>query len=62
MAHVPVLTFDIGAVGDRVKKDKLGWTIEFNSKTTKILEKISEISNNVEEYKSFLDSDEPDIL
>lgn len=52
MAHVPVLTFDIGAVGDRVKKDKLGWTIEFNSKTTKILEKISEISNNVEEYKN----------
>ena len=51
MAHVPVLTFDIGAVGDRVKKDDLGWTIEFNTKSSKILEKISEISNNNAEYK-----------
>ena len=52
MAHVPVLTFDIGAVGDRVKKDGLGWTIEFNTKSSKILEKINEISNNNVEYKT----------
>ena len=52
MAHIPVLTFDIGAVGDRVKKDELGWTIKFDNNSSKILEKIVEISNNIEEYKN----------
>lgn len=52
MAHIPVLTFDIGAVGDRIKKDDLGWTIDFNTKVIKILEKIKEISNNNEEYET----------
>ena len=52
MAGVPVLTFDIGAVGERVKKDDLGWTIEFNTNTEKILEKIVEISNNKEKYNA----------
>lgn len=56
MAHIPVLTFDIGAVGDRVKKDKLGWIIKFNSSPKKILEKISEISNNIEDYKKIKDN------
>lgn len=49
MAKVPVLTFDIGAVGDRVRKDKLGWVMDIQ-KSEKILEKIKEISNNKEEY------------
>lgn len=52
MAKVPVLTFDIGAVGDRVEKDKLGWIINLNTSSEKILEKIEEISNNIEEYKN----------
>lgn len=56
MAHVPILTFDIGAVGDRVEKDRLGWIIEFNTKTKKILEKIAEISNNKSEYKKIKDN------
>ena len=50
MAGVPVLTFDLGAVGDRVKKDDLGWTIKFNTDSAKILDKIKEISKNKEEY------------
>ena len=52
MAHIPVLTFDIGAVGDRVKKDGLGWTIKFDNNSSKTLEKIVEISNNIEECKN----------
>lgn len=52
MAKVPVLTFDIGAVGDRVKADNLGWTIDFTTDSNKILKKINEISNNREEYKN----------
>ena len=50
MAKVPVLTFDIGAVGDRVKQDKLGWVIPFDEKVDKILEKIQDIRNNRKEY------------
>lgn len=50
MAKVPVLTFDIGAVGERIQKDGLGWVIEFNTNSSKILEKIRELSNNKKEY------------
>lgn len=50
MANVPVLTFDIGAVGDRVKKDRLGWIIPFDEKTDRILLKIEQLSNNKQEY------------
>ena len=56
MAKVPVLTFDIGAVGERVKKDNLGWVIDFNVNSSIILEKIKEISNNNEEYKNKKDN------
>ena len=52
MAKVPVLTFDIGAVGDRVKQDKLGWVIPFDEKVDKILEKIQDIRNNRKEYNA----------
>ncbi len=50
MAHIPILTFDLGAVGDRVKKDGLGWTIEFTANSDIILSKIKEIKNNKTEY------------
>lgn len=51
MASVPVLTFDIGAVGDRVKKDKLGWIVPFGTKPDEILTQIKRISENKEEYE-----------
>lgn len=51
MAKVPILTFKLGAVGDRVEKDELGWTIEPNSTSAQILEKIQEIIKNKEEYQ-----------
>lgn len=51
MAQVPILTFNIGAVGDRVEKDNLGWTIGLESTTKDILNKIEEISKNKEEYE-----------
>ena len=50
MAKVPILTFDIGAVGDRIQKDQLGWVMNLEN-SDKILEKIREISNNKEEYR-----------
>ena len=56
MAQVPILTFSIGAVGDRVEKDDLGWTIGLESTTEDILNKIEEISKNKEEYKTKKDN------
>lgn len=52
MAKIPVLTFDLGAVGDRVKKDDLGWVIDFPSSTEQILSKIHDIRNNLNEYNN----------
>ena len=51
MAKVPVLTFDIGAVGERIQKDKLGWIIPFDESANNILNKIKEISQNKQEYQ-----------
>jgi len=52
MAKIPVLSFDIGAVGDRIKKDKLGWVLPVNSTVTQILEKIDEIKVDKVGYES----------
>ena len=52
MAKVPVLAFDIGAVGDRIKKDKQGWVLPVSSTVNQILEKISEIKEDKKGYKS----------
>ena len=51
MAHVPVLSFKIGAVGDRIEKDNLGWTIPLNTSTKEIIKRIEEISNDRKEYE-----------
>ena len=52
MASVPVLTFDLGAVAQRVKDDKLGWTLPLESTSKEILEKIRSIFENKEDYES----------
>ena len=51
MAKIPVLSFEIGAVGDRIKKDKLGWTIKLSEKDI-IIDKIKEIMNDKEKYNN----------
>ena len=51
MGKIPVLAFDIGAVGERIQKDRLGWTIDLNTSPAEILEKIKQISQNKEEYQ-----------
>lgn len=47
---IPVLAFDIGALGERVKKTKVGWLIEANSTCDQIITKIHEIANSPEQY------------
>ena len=50
MANIPVLTFDIGAVAERIKKDHLGYIIPFDDSISNILDKIESIMDNNEEY------------
>ena len=54
MAKIPILAFDIGAVGDRIKQDKTGYVIECSSTTSEILKEIEKIRNNKEEYNEKL--------
>lgn len=48
---VPVLSFDIGAVGDRIKENGYGWVIDYNSSSQEVYNKIKEIKNNVSDYE-----------
>lgn len=48
MAKIPVISFDIGAVAERIKKDDLGWVIDLNLKTKDIYKEIDKILNNEE--------------
>ncbi len=52
----PVLTFDIGALGNRIKRDNLGWTMPLESSYVDIRKMINNILNNKEEYKEKIDS------
>lgn len=48
---IPVLGVDIGAIGDRVKKNNLGWLIDLDSKEEDYAKRIKEILSNKEEYE-----------
>ena len=51
MAKTPVVSFDIGAVPERIKKDDLGWVLPLDSSIKQIYTKIEEILSNKEEYE-----------
>lgn len=53
-AGIPVLGIDIGAVGDRIRKYGLGWTIEYNDDYSFYVKKINEIMNNKIEYEKVI--------
>lgn len=53
---IPVLSFDIGAGSERVKKYNLGWTINVNTNTNKIAEKIKTIFTMQDEYNQKIES------
>jgi len=50
--NVPVLAIDIGAVGERVKKNKLGWLLKTNADIPEIYRTIKDIFNDKENYKN----------
>ncbi|MEE3343284.1 MAG: glycosyltransferase [Bacilli bacterium] len=53
-AGIPVLSFDIGAGADRVKKYGFGWTVDLNSNTNEIVKKIESIFNDKKEYNEVI--------
>lgn len=53
---VPVLGIDIGAVGDRIKRNKFGWTIKQQRNTDIYIDKINEIFNNKKEYEKIINN------
>lgn len=53
---IPVLAFDIGAIGNRIKKDSIGWLMNSNAQLDEIIKKIQEISENSIEYQNKIDN------
>lgn len=51
MASIPVLAYDIGAIADRLKHDKLGWVLPIGTSIEDILKKIEEIKNDKQTYQ-----------
>lgn len=56
IAKIPVITYDIGAVADRVKRSNVGWVVNYNENPKNILKKINEISKNEDEYNNIIKS------
>ena len=53
---VPVITFNFGAIAERVNKYGLGWTVDRNSSIEEITERINEILRNPTEYNKVIDN------
>lgn len=49
-ARIPVLATDIGALGERVKKNDIGWTVGYGVDSKEILENIEKIIMDKREY------------
>ena len=49
-AGIPVLSFDIGAGADRIKKNGFGWTVPTNISIDELDEKLANIFKNKEDY------------
>lgn len=50
LSHVPVIAFDIGAIGERVKRLKCGFLVELGSSSSSIMQKIVDIKSDFEQY------------
>lgn len=51
---IPVISYDLGAVSERIKKYGFGWVLE-NRDLTNTLKKIEEIRDNLKEYNEKID-------
>lgn len=53
---IPVLSFDLGAIEERIHKYGLGWTINRNATIDQIINKLFEISNDSKKYKKVINN------
>ena len=53
-AGIPVVGFDIGAVGERIKRLRVGWTVPIKERETGVIQKLKEIKDHPSEYKKVL--------
>ena len=53
---VPVIAYDFGAIAERIKKYKLGWTIPINSSVSIIFDYINNIHKSPNQYASVIKS------
>ena len=53
---VPVISFDFGAISERIKKYNLGWVIKYPSSETEIAKKIETVLNDKTEYDKVIDN------
>lgn len=51
LCGIPVIVTDIGALGDRVRELQCGWVVHKDATAKEVLEKISQIKENDEEYQ-----------
>jgi hypothetical protein len=51
---IPVLTYDIGAIASRVRKDNLGWILNLKCNSDGVNNKLLEIKNNPKEYNKII--------
>lgn len=54
--NIPVLTFDIGAIAERIKENNLGYVIPLDSSIEDIRRKIDEIKNDKVEYDKIVNN------
>lgn len=53
---IPVVSFDFGAIGERIKKYNLGWTIKLTDDVNLISKSINDILINKDGYNKVIDS------
>ena len=51
ISEIPVISFDLGAIAERVKKADVGWILPINSTLDDIFKLISTIKSAPQEYK-----------
>jgi glycosyltransferase involved in cell wall biosynthesis len=56
IAGIPVLVSDLGALGDRVHKTGTGWVVRYDDSSREILDKITEIKEDVHSYNKYVDT------
>jgi hypothetical protein len=54
--NIPVIGIDLGAVGQRIKDNHLGWLVKLDTKPSEIFRKIKDVFKNKAEYKNMSES------